>query len=101
MGKIIDAEKLIKKLSTGLDNPEEFPVISLGAIMRMIDTEPELSSAQRNGTWITDINDSDNAYCSECGLLTTKDLLKRIALVGENKPKFCPNCGAKMENKEW
>lgn len=38
----IDAEKLIEKLSTGLDNPEEFPVISLGTILRMIDNEPEV-----------------------------------------------------------
>lgn len=58
----------------------------------------DLPTAQRNGTWITDVNDNNNAYCSECGLLTTKDLLKRIAIVGENKPKFCPNCGAKMED---
>ena len=59
----------------------------------------ELPPVQRNGTWITDVNDDNNAYCSECGLLTTKDLLKRIALVCENKPKFCPNCGAKMEDR--
>lgn len=59
----------------------------------------KIPPAQRNGTWMTDVNDNNNAYCSECGLLTTKDLLKRIALVGENKPKFCPNCGAKMEDK--
>lgn len=47
------------------------------------------------GEWIVD--EQGNAYCSECGLHTTKDTLKRIAVVGTNKPKFCPNCGAKMK----
>jgi len=40
--KIIDADKLIEKLSANLDNPEEFPVISLGTIMRMIANEQEV-----------------------------------------------------------
>lgn len=70
----------------------------IGTVKQLLEGLPH---AQRNGTWITDANDNNNAYCSECGLLTTKDLLKRIAIVGENKPKFCPNCGAKMEDKEW
>lgn len=40
--KLIDANKLIEKLSANLDNPEEFPVISLGTVMRMIDGEEEI-----------------------------------------------------------
>ena len=39
--KIIDADKLIEKLSANLDNPEEFPVISLGTVMRMLANEEE------------------------------------------------------------
>lgn len=39
--RLIDADKLIEKLSAGLDNPEELPVISIGTVMRMIDAEPE------------------------------------------------------------
>lgn len=48
----IDADKLIEKLSTNLDNPEEFPIIGLGTIMRMIDAEPELPSSQPEQKWI-------------------------------------------------
>jgi hypothetical protein len=44
--RIIDADKLIEKLSTNLDNPEEFPVISLGTIMRMIADEDEVHPPQ-------------------------------------------------------
>ena len=50
--RIIDADKLIEKLSTSLDNPEEFPIIGLGTIMRMIDAEPELPPAQPEQPWI-------------------------------------------------
>ena len=45
--KLIDADKLIEKLSAGLDNPEEFPVISLGTVMRMIDGEEEIHISER------------------------------------------------------
>ena len=44
--RLIDADKLIEKLSTNLDNPEEFPVISLGTIMRMIADEDEVHPPQ-------------------------------------------------------
>lgn len=44
--KLIDADKLIEKLSAGLDNPEEFPVINLGTVMRMIDSEEEVHTSQ-------------------------------------------------------
>lgn len=45
-GRLIDADKLIEKLSAGLDNPEELPVISIGTVMRMIDGEEEIHTSQ-------------------------------------------------------
>ena len=50
--RLIDADKLIEKLSTGLDNPEEFPVINIGTLMRMINDEPEVPHAQPEEDWI-------------------------------------------------
>lgn len=44
--RLVDADKILEKLETGLDNPEEFPVMGLGAIMRLINNEPEVQSAQ-------------------------------------------------------
>ena len=39
--KLVNADSILKKLETGLDNPEEFPVMMLGDVKRMIDKEPE------------------------------------------------------------
>ena len=63
-------------------------------INQMPTAEPE----QKKGRWIT----IDRRYvkCSECGLETTKNELRGIALFGENEPYFCPNCGADMRGKQ-
>ena len=53
--KLIDADKLIEKLSAGLDNPEDLPVISIGTVMRMIDGEEEIHTSQ-----------PEIIYCGEC-----------------------------------
>ena len=53
--KLIDADKLIEKLSAGLDNPEELPVISIGTVMRMIDSEEEIHISQ-----------PEIIHCGEC-----------------------------------
>lgn len=66
--KLIDADKLIEKLSANLDNPEEFPVISLGTILRMIDNEPEVV-AHPEQKWIP---------CSE----RLPDVAQRVLLSG-------------------
>lgn len=34
--------------------------------------------------------------CSECGLMTTRNELRGLAVFGKNEPNFCPNCGADM-----
>jgi len=65
------------------------------SIEKIIDSVLTAQPEPEEGRWITDGN--GNAYCSECGLHTTEDVLRRIALVGEDKPKFCSNCGAKMK----
>lgn len=39
--KLVDADSILEKLETGLDNPEEFPVMMLGDVKRMIDKEQE------------------------------------------------------------
>lgn len=54
-GRLIDADKLIEKLSAGLDNPEELPVISIGTVMRMIDSEEEVHTSQ-----------PEIIYCKDC-----------------------------------
>lgn len=55
---------------------------------------PSVQPERKKGNWVT----VDRRYvrCSECGLETTKNELRGIALFGENEPYFCPNCGADM-----
>ena len=50
----------------------------------------------KRGRWEMRI-DERFVECSECGLMTTRNELKGIAVFGKNEPNFCPNCGAKME----
>lgn len=60
--KLIDADKLIEKLSAGLDNPEELPVISIGTVMRMIDGEEEIHTSQ-----------PEIIFCKDCKHKGTKN----------------------------
>lgn len=45
--KLINADKVMEKLEADLYNPEEFPVMELGSVMRMIDKEPEVLNLER------------------------------------------------------
>ena len=62
--RLIDADKLIEKLSTNLDNPEELPVISIGTVMRMIDGEEEIHTSQPEIIYCKDCRWNDGTcYC--------------------------------------
>lgn len=91
--KVIDADKLIEELSSGLYNPEEFPVIGLGTVMRIIDNQPEIAAQheRKKGYWIrheyADIVEGyyvPNYECSECHSWK------------EDDSDFCPDCGTDM-----
>lgn len=45
--KLINADKVMEKLEAEFYNPEEFPAMELGSVMRMIDSEPEVLNLQR------------------------------------------------------
>ena len=49
----------------------------------------------KRGRWKMGI-DERFVECSECGLMTTRNELRGIAVFGKNEPNFCPNCGADM-----
>ena len=62
--KLIEADKLIEKLSAGLDNPEELPVISIGTVMRMIDGEEEIHTSQPEIIYCKDCENWDTTWDS-------------------------------------
>ena len=59
------------------------------AIMMLPPAQP------KRGKWEMGI-DERFVKCSECGLMTTRNELRGLAVFGKNEPNFCPNCGADM-----
>ena len=82
--RLIDADALIEFCA------ERWIPLNIDAVNMQPTIEPE----QKNGRWVA----VGECYvkCSECGLETTKNELRGIALFGKNEPYFCPNCGADM-----
>lgn len=96
---LIDRQAAIRWVKTEC-NPYGKPTLDFESGKKVIEHLLHMPPAQpepEEGRWITDGN--GNAYCSECGLHTTEDVLRRIALVGEDKPKFCSNCGTRMKGE--
>lgn len=78
-----------------MDEFRRTPINAGARAKARLEALPPVWPDPQKGEWIEDNN--GNVYCSKCGLHITKTALKRIALVGEDKPKFCSNCGAKMK----
>ena len=50
---------------------------------------------KENGWWIVQ-NDDRFVKCNKCGMRTTRNELRGIAIFGEDQPNYCPKCGAHM-----
>ena len=89
MSRPIDADALIENKFKN--------DISYKAFVNLIKRQPTIEPERRLGRWVA----VGECYvkCSECGLETTKNELRGIALFGENEPYFCPNCGADMRKE--
>jgi len=55
---------------------------------------------EKAGEWL-ECDDDRFVKCSACGLKTTKASLWGIAIFGEDAPRYCPDCGARMEEATW
>ena len=57
-----------------------------------------LPAEPKRGKWEMGI-DERFVECSECGLMTTRNELRGLAVFGKNEPNFCPYCGADMREE--
>lgn len=88
--RLIDADALIENKFKN--------DISYKAFVNLVKRQPTIELERGQGRWVA----VGECYvkCSECGLETTKNELRGIALFGKNEPYFCPNCGADMREGE-
>lgn len=97
MPRYIDADMLWDKISRAYQFEDRRGV--LGYVKQCLN-EAHTADVQevKHGKWIYG-QDEIFVSCSECGMETTRNEIRGIALFGKDEPKFCPNCGAKMERE--
>lgn len=84
-------EKLIRNLKYTMQKHENDVVGTFGTNISLMckDVLDYLEQEPKTGHWVKK-SQYGNDYCSECDY--------ELLMCG--KPKFCPNCGAKMESEE-
>lgn len=67
---------------------------STATIMQDILDLPPVTPQPKTGQWIWELEDWNKWTCSECGYFKRTDIHSTLGY------KYCPNCGAKMEEKK-
>lgn len=104
--KVLEVEPLNIKTDGSIDRKAVIDFLSgitnldpkvKGSLVMYVMSLPDIQPERKTGKWVA----VGECYvkCSECGLETTKNELRGIALFGENEPYFCPNCGADMREE--
>jgi len=82
-----------------------FPRAAFDYVYKLL--KDALSQEQKSGKWITEeIGEGRKVYCSECKesavfeYVRDGDIYSSYGYGVVKKTKYCPNCGAKMENTE-
>ena len=111
--KYIECEAFIEKCKKIIDedwNKKASPISWSDAYIMFIDDIEEQPTADaqevRHGKNITKINPVDEFECSECGFVceiceNIYDDEYTLDCQREYNPKFCPNCGAKMDKESY
>ena len=96
MPRLIDAEKLWKAITTRI---EEY--CDIADLIEIIETQPTVDAEPvRHGHWLAVkgwddvIGELDNAECSVCHETQEGEYWAKTYY------KYCPNCGAKMDEVE-
>ena len=97
MARLIDSDELLKRLKLYLNKTSlgEITVqteLSVGEICSLIKDCPTVEAEPvRRGKWVEFGNDIHHCLeCFKCGYLQS---------IYEKRPKYCPDCGAKMEEE--
>lgn len=102
MDDLISRELALKESHKIVIEGEVFDVVQVESLLGLPSAEPE----RKKGKWIdVKINSySSRTCCSECGssapfIYKSDDYYSNHAHGETARTKFCPNCGAKMENE--
>ena len=108
MNRVVDNNKILQEIDSLtkilLDSDQDaFQVMNVNmttAATFLCDISKSLAviadaMEKENGWWIVQ-NDDRFVKCSKCGMRTTRNELRGIALFGEDQPNYCPKCGAHM-----
>lgn len=108
MSRVVDNEKILREIDISTKSLQDrdldtFQVMNVNlttVATFMFDISKSLAviadaMEKENGWWIVE-NDDRFVKCSKCGMRTTRNELRGIALFGEDQPNYCPKCGAHM-----
>ena len=98
--RLISADRLKRKYA--ILGAEWSPKVSFEAVLRDIDNQPTVDAEPvKRGRWINERihnlhngEQRDARECSECGAVY---FVYDMANALDEVPRYCPNCGAKME----
>lgn len=100
MARLIDAGALIDAVKVSIDEEKEmYPDDKVSIILRAgmktvigIIKKQDTVDPVKHGHWIFVGDMVSYIKCSECG--------DDICWVNSKRPKYCPNCGARMDGEE-
>ena len=108
MSRVVDNNKILQEidilakslLDSDLDTFQVMNVNMTTAMTFLCDISKSLAviadaMEKENGWWIVQ-NDDRFVKCSKCGMRTTRNELRGIALFGEDQPNYCQKCGTHM-----
>lgn len=80
------------------ENCRECTLLSKEEILRIIDSLPEIEAEPvKHARWVTwNFPGDEHCYCTEC---EQRYDLQELYLGGYDYPKYCPNCGARMDGE--
>ena len=91
MARLIDVDQFKAKLLSFMDRKATTPSDTdciLDGVLNLLEEQPTVAPV-KHGHWIFVEDMVSYIQCSECG--------DDICWVNTKRPKYCPNCGAKMD----